>query len=85
LEVDADVAFTIVGENKTYIGQCRNLSHSGIQFETEKAPPEGHSLEITIDTKSTKFKPMKAIIEIIRVEESTDNQYKVAGKILEYK
>ena len=85
MSVTADVQFFISGENKTYTGKCRNLSHSGIQFETEKALEEGTSLEITIDTKSKKFEPMDVVVEIIRVEERKNNTYKVAGKILEYK
>ena len=85
MSVTAELTYNIPGDDKLHKGQCRNLSHSGIQFETDKLLPEGTSLEITIDTKSEKFKPMNAIVEVLRTESSGDNEYTVAGKILEYK
>ena len=85
MHVDAEISFTIPGDNSSFKGQCRNLSHSGIQFITGQALSEGQSLEIVIDTKSDKFQPMKALVEIIRVEPSEDNQYETAGIIKEYK
>ncbi len=85
MSVTADVQYFISRENKTYTGKCLNLSHAGIQFETGKALEEGTSLEITIDTKSKKFKPMDVVVEILRVEAVEKSTYKVAGKILEYK
>ena len=85
MSVTAELTYNILGEDKIYKGQCSNLSHSGIQFETDKLLLEGTSLEITIDTKSKKFKPMNAIVEVLRAESSGDNEYKVAGKILKYK
>lgn len=85
LPVAAELTYTIRGDNNTYIGQCINLSHAGIQFETNTQLYKGTSLEITIDTKSDKFRPMNAVVEIIRVELLESNKYKIAGKILEYK
>lgn len=85
MEVNAEVSYSIPGDNKTYRGKCRNLSHSGIQFETEKALTQGTSLEVTIDTKSEKFKPMNAVVEVLRIEPSENNTYTVAGKIVEFK
>ncbi len=88
MPVTAELTYTIPGEpgeNETYKGECKNLSHSGIQFVTGQALSEGKSIEVVIDTKSAKFKPMKAIVEIIRVEPSGDRQYKAAGIIKEYR
>jgi hypothetical protein len=85
MPITAELTYKIKGESKTYKGQCRNLSHSGIQFDTKKLLEEGASLEITIDTKSDKFKPMNAIVEIIRVDPLENSEYKVSGKILEYR
>ncbi|GBD95456.1 MAG TPA: PilZ domain-containing protein [Nitrospirae bacterium] len=85
MSVTAELTYNMPGEDKTHKGQCRNLSHSGIQFETDKPLQEGTSLEITIDTKSEKFRPMNAIVEVLRTESSGDNEYKIAGRILEYK
>ena len=85
MQVDAEITYTMPGDNNTFTGQCMNLSHSGIQFVTGQALPEGHSVEIIIDTKSEKFQPMKALVQIIRVEPSGDDQYRTAGIIKEYK
>jgi hypothetical protein len=54
-------------------------------FIAGQALPEGESLEVTIDTKSDKFQPMEALVEIIRVEPSGEDQYMTAGIIKEYK
>ncbi len=84
MSVTADLTYNIVGENKSYNGRCRNLSHSGIQFKTGKLLEKGGSLKVTIDTKSKKYEPMNVIVEILRVEDAENNEYKIAGKILEY-
>lgn len=85
LQVDAEVTYTVSGESNAYRGQCMNLSHSGIQFVAGQALSKGQSIEIVIDTKSEKFQPMKALVEIIRVEPSGDNNYNTAGIIREYR
>ncbi len=85
LQVEAELTYSIAGENGTYKGQCRNLSHTGIQFVTEHALSEGKAIEVVIDTKSAKFNPMTAVVEIIRVEPAGDRQYKTAGIIKKYR
>ena len=85
MEINAEITFTVPGEDNSYTGQCINLSHSGIMFIAGQALPEGESLEVTIDTKSDKFQPMEALVEIIRVEPSGENRYTTAGIIKEYK
>ncbi|NOZ68885.1 MAG: PilZ domain-containing protein [Deferribacteres bacterium] len=85
LTVDAELTYTIAGEDGTYKGQCRNLSHTGIQFVTDQALPEGKAIEVVIDTKSVKFNPMKAVVEVVRVEPSGDSRYKTAGIIKKYR
>lgn len=87
MKIDAAVDYTIPGDSTLYKGYCRNLSHSGILFNTANILSEGKSIEVLIDTKSDKFKPMKATVEILRVEpdDSGDHRYRVAGRILEFK
>ncbi len=85
MEIDAEITYTLHNDDSSYKGHCKNLSHSGIMFTTEQALPEGQSLELTIDTKSNQFQPMKALVEIIRVEPSGNDQYRNAGIIKEYK
>lgn len=85
MSVTAELTYNISGASEVCKGRCRNLSHSGIQFETDNLLNEGTALEITIDTKSDKFKPMNALVDIIRVEPLPSSQYRVAGLIREYK
>lgn len=83
LEVNTEVQFTLSDDMNTYRGQCRNLSHTGIQFDTEHALSKGKTINITVDTKNDKFDPMNAKVEVLRIEDH-DKQYRVSGKILAF-
>lgn len=85
MSVTAELTYLLPGGNTLYKGLCNNLSHSGIQFETEKQLEAGQQLEVTIDTKSAKFKPMAVIINVLRVEPLDNNVFRVSGKITEYR
>ncbi len=85
IPVNADINFSIPDDTNEHIGQCINLSHSGILFDTEYGLSEGQTLKVFIDTKSEKFQPMNATIQVIRVETAAENQNRIAGKILEFK
>jgi len=85
MPINAELTYSTKGESTSFTGQCKNLSHSGIQFETAKLLTEGTSLEITIDTKSDKFKPMHATVEVLRIDRLDNSGYRVSGKILTYK
>jgi len=84
MAIKSEITFRISGSNKTCTGSCKDLSHTGIYFVTEQALSEGQSLEITIDSKNTKFEPMEATVEVVRVD-AADNQYCVGCRILEFK
>ncbi len=47
MEINAEITFTVPGEDNSYTGQCINLSHSGIMFIAGQALNEGESLEVT--------------------------------------
>jgi hypothetical protein len=64
---------------------CNNLSHSGIHFSTQNVLSEGSALEITIDPKNDMIKPLKASVEVIRINVDSGGTYGIAGKIIEYK
>lgn len=85
MPINAELTYSIKGESASFKGQCINLSHSGIQFETSKHLREGVSLDITIDTRSDVFKPMHATVEVLRIDPLENSGYRVSGKILEYK
>ncbi|MEW6600379.1 MAG: PilZ domain-containing protein [Nitrospirota bacterium] len=85
IPITAELTYTKQGEKTLFKGICKNLSHSGIQFETRELLAEGAFLEITIDTKSDKFQPMNASIRVIRIDPLDNLGYNVSGIILEYK
>jgi len=84
MAVNAELTYSITGDNQIYTAECRDLSHTGILFITEQSLSNGQTLEITIDVTYSKFEPMKAIVEVIRVE-SSGNKFSVGCKILEFK
>jgi len=81
--INADITYSRSGGDGQYSGFCKNLSHTGILFETEQAFAPGDSAVFTLDTKSHGFRPLTARIEVVRVEPS-ENSYSVACKIVEY-
>lgn len=84
MAIKSELTFSIPGGDRTCTGYCHDLSHTGINFMTEQELSQGQSLEIAIDTKDTKFEPMRAIAEVVRVE-MTENRYRVGCRILEFK
>ena len=82
MTMDAKLTFHVRGKKSTYKGICKDLSQGGIKFETNKALTIGTTLDVTIDLGSPKFKPMKAELEIIRIEKAENNNYAASGKVL---
>jgi hypothetical protein len=80
-----DLMYTLTGSSDLFSGMCNNLSHSGIHFSTQNVLSEGSSLEVTIDPKNNKIRPLKAVVEVIRVSADTGSTFDIAGKIVEYK
>ena len=82
MTMDAELTYIIRGKTTVNNGICKDLSHSGIKLETERALTIGTVLEVTIDLGNPKFKPIKAELEVIRIEKAKNNRFAVAGKIL---
>ncbi|MDH4028686.1 MAG: PilZ domain-containing protein [Nitrospirota bacterium] len=85
MKIDAEVTFSIPDDNTEHKGHCLNLSYSGIQFDTGFALSKGSTVKVIIDTKSEQFQPANATVEVLRVEPSVNNQYRVAGRIIEFR
>lgn len=85
MTINSEITFAVNGAENIFKGFCMNLSHSGILFETKEPLSTSQSLNITIDTGSSRFKPLKAAVNIIRVEQTADERYAVAGEIIEFK
>ncbi|MBI4710810.1 MAG: PilZ domain-containing protein [Nitrospirae bacterium] len=85
MRIDSEVTCKIDGNEKTFKGFCKNLSHTGILFETGEPVSLSQSLSVVIETGTNKFRPLQAVIDIVRVEQQADNNYEVAGRILGFK
>ena len=84
MSINAAMRLSIDGRKSSVDGFCEDLSHSGIRFTTSQALKKGESVEIELNTKDLKFKPLKAAVEVLRVEVA-DDRYRVAGIIRDYK
>jgi len=84
MAVKADITYSIDGDGAMYTGISNNLSHSGIQFITERALSPGKSIEFRLASFDGKVDPLEAKATVLRVAPA-DNKYIVAGKIIEYK
>ena len=80
-----NLTYTITGSSSLFSGMCNNLSHSGIHFSTQNVLSKGSSLEVTIDSQNEKIRPLKASVEVIRINANVGGTYGVAGKIVEYR
>ena len=85
MAIDAELSCTLLGEGTSFSGKGRNISHSGIQFETDNLLAPGTSLEISIDSQSNKIMPMTATVNVLRVEPLEKTGFRVAGTIVEFK
>ena len=84
MPINAAMKFSMEGKKSNIDGFCEDLSHTGIRFTTRQALKKGESVEIELNTKDLKFKPLKAAVEVLRVEVA-DDRYRVAGIIRDYK
>ena len=85
MRIDSEVTCTVDGTEKTFKGFCKNLSHTGILFEAGEPVSLSQSLNVVIETGTNKFRPLQAVIDIVRVEQQADNNYAIAGRILGFK
>ena len=84
MAIKANITYSIDGVKGMYTGMSDNLSHSGIQFTTERALLPGKSIEFRLTSLDGKVDPLEAKAQILRVA-TADNKFLVAGKIIEYK
>jgi len=84
MSIRAEITYRIDGDGLLYTGTSNNLSHSGIQFITERALSPGKSIEFRLVSSDGKVDPLEAKARVLRVEPA-ENKYIVAGTITEYK
>ena len=79
--IDVEMNCRTRGSDHTFTARCKNMSHIGIQIETDEALSEGTVIDMNIDTKNPKFAPMSATLTVLRVEASSDSKFLVACKM----
>lgn len=84
MSIRAEISYRIDGDDALYTGTSNNLSHSGIQFITERALSPGGFIEFRLVSFDGKVDPLEAKARVLRVE-PTENRYIVAGTITEYR
>ena len=67
MEMNTGLAFRRDGTGTVYSGRCLNLSHTGIQIETETALAPGERIAMSLDLGNPKFQPVQASMEVLRV------------------
>lgn len=85
MKINADLTFSVQGTDETCKGFCRNLSHTGIQFETVHALSGGQMIEVVLSSKDIRIKPLRALTEVVRVDVINRSTYQISGKIVQYK
>ncbi len=83
MNIEADLTYSRSQDKGLYEALSKNLSHSGILFETEQTLSPGESVVLTMDSRNNKFIPLKAKAEVIRVN-PISNKFLVACRIVEY-
>ncbi len=85
MKINADLTFNVQGTDEIFRGFCRNLSHTGIQFETAHAVAGEQIIEVVLSSKDMRIKPLRALTEVVRVDVINPTTYLVAAKIVKYK
>jgi hypothetical protein len=85
MDTEAEISYSPRGGGSVRTGLTRNLSHTGLQFETGEAPARGAVLDVEIRTVDGKFAPMRGRLVVIRVEPLENGRFLVAGKLQDVK
>lgn len=83
MAVDTEVRFRLDGEAATHLGRTRNLSATGILFETTMQIQAGQVLNLRVEPAHAAIPALKAVVNVIRVDEESPGVYVVAGEMHE--
>jgi hypothetical protein len=79
MSIESEVSFTRPGSSETYSGKTMDLSATGLRFITKTHVQVGEMLEITIKPGVAITPPLEVTMAVVRVVETEDGQYDVAG------
>lgn len=79
MSIESEVSFHRPDSGVTYKGKTIDLSATGMRFLTKSPVHVGELLEISVKPGVSITPPLEVTLEVIRVEETGDGQYDVAG------
>lgn len=79
--VNTEVKITIPGNDTTYIGRTKDLSATGIQFETDCHLKVGQIVQILLEPvgKNRAHEALRADMQIKRVDVNSTRKFVIAG------
>jgi len=79
--IESELTFQISGKNETYTGKTKDLSATGICFNTDQVVAEGDVLQISVKPGTDITPPLEAMLTVIRVTPGRNGGFDVAGEI----
>ena len=83
MALDCSLEYSISAEDKTYQGKIQNLSAKGVLFLGDKSIALGVQIQITVSPVNDITPPMVADVRVTRCDKHDDDNYYVAGEILQ--
>ncbi|MBD3671536.1 MAG: PilZ domain-containing protein [Gammaproteobacteria bacterium] len=78
MEVDCDVVYRTEDGSTEKQGKGKNLSATGVLFESDENFPAGTRLVLKVMPRNTITPPLDMTVEVVRVDEVGPGQYMVA-------
>ena len=83
VKTSSKIDYRELGSEKTYHGQCINVSTEGVLFSCSHQVSPGTLMEISIKPEQKTVAPLDATIKVVRTQSNVNGSYYVAGKIKE--
>ncbi|WP_428354231.1 PilZ domain-containing protein [Methyloprofundus sp.] len=81
MDVFCAIDYKFPDAEESYVGECLNISGSGILFRGKHRLERGMALELAIATRNDLTTPLRAYVEVISSKEVESEQYEVATEI----
>ncbi|MBN2041794.1 MAG: PilZ domain-containing protein [Spirochaetes bacterium] len=81
MDIHAEIKCRIVETKEEFTGQCKDLSHTGIKFETSKNLAAGTNVNISVNVNGSNIQPLVGILTVLRSEKLENNKYSISGEL----
>ncbi len=85
MTLDSTLEYQMENDSNTYQGTVKNLSAKGVLFSTTEEVPLDKNVIIKLTPVNNITPPMSADVKITRCDKVSDNEFQVAGSILQIK